>query len=345
VERTMRARFLAPVVFTTAALIIGASAPAPGQRSGLRAFVSNEFGGDVAVIDAAADRLVGRLKVGPAGTARPRGMALSPDGGTLYLAVTDATYGQSDGGRQWQFIAGIDVAAGRITAKYPCGSDPERLAVSPDGGLLYCSNEDGAGASVLDVRTAKVIATIPTGIEPEGVAVSPDGRWLYVTAETSNTVTIIDARRKTPVKNILVGARPRFSIFAPDGLRVYVTSETAGTMTVIDAHTQTVARTVALGTDSKPVGIAVSPDGRWAYVSGGRCNCVDAIDTRTFKVTTIVQRMGRRPWGVAVTSDGKKIYTANGRSDDVTVIDAASLAVIRTIDRVGRGPHSVVFGR
>ena len=318
--------------------------PAIGLETAPQAFVTNEFGGDVAVIDTVTDRIIGRLRIGPSSMARPRGLAVSPDGRTVYVAVTDPTYGQTTD-HEWEFIAALDVATREIKTKYSCGTDPERLAVTQGGDRIYCSNEDASGASVLDVATGKVITTIPTGIEPEGVAISPDRRWVYVTAETSNTVTVIDARINKAVKSILVGSRPRIVVTAPDGARAFVSAEAAGTLSVIDTTRQAVVKTLALGADTKPVGVAVSPDGHWVYVVGGRCNCLLAVNARTYAVTTVVERMGRRPWGVAVTSDGKKIYTANGRSDDVTVIDAASLRVIRTIDGVGRGPHSVVITR
>lgn len=349
-DRRLRA-LLAALVCAAAAGAIGRApsdiwrAAWAGTAPPPRAFVSNEFSGDITIIDAAADRIVGRVLLGPAGTARPRGLAISPDGKTLFAAVTDASYGQNEGGRRWQFIAAIDIETGRLTARYVCGSDPERMALTPDGHRLYCSNEDASGASVLDMATGRVVATVGTGIEPEGVAVSPDGRWVYVTAETSNTITVIDTRTNRAVKNFVVGARPRIVVFAPDGRRAYATAEAGGTLTVIDTAAARPVRTIALGTDSKPVGAAVSPDGRTIYVAGGRCNCIFAVDAVSFKVSTVVQRMGRRPWGVAVTSDGKKLYTANGRSDDVTVIDAASLRVIGTVPAIGRGPHTVVVSR
>jgi DNA-binding beta-propeller fold protein YncE len=120
-----------------------------------RAFVSNEFGGDITVIDTAADRIAGRVLLGPAGTARPRGLAMSPDGKTLFAAVTDASYGQNEAGRRWQFIAAVDTVTNRIISRYRCGSDPERMAVSPDGRRLYCSNEDASGASAADMSSAR----------------------------------------------------------------------------------------------------------------------------------------------------------------------------------------------
>src|SRR5262252_1205557 len=77
--QTMRAWRVGLLTALLCASIGGFIRPAPAEL-GPRAFVSNEFGGDIAVLDVAADRIVGRVVVGPQGTARPRGLALSPDG-------------------------------------------------------------------------------------------------------------------------------------------------------------------------------------------------------------------------------------------------------------------------
>src|SRR4029450_73312 len=46
------------------------------------AYTSNEGSGTVSVIDTATDKVVATLKLGE----KPRGIALSPDGGRLYLS-------------------------------------------------------------------------------------------------------------------------------------------------------------------------------------------------------------------------------------------------------------------
>jgi len=342
IRRRMRSLLAIVAAAVIAAVAFGSDHPTAAQQSGPWAVVTNEFGADIAIIDTATGRITRRVPIAPGSVARARGMAASPDGKLVYIAVTDATYGDKPN-PQWEFIGALDVPAGRIVAKFPCGTDPERLAVTPDGRRIYCSNEDKQNATVLDARTGKTLATIPTGIEPEGVGISPDGRWVYVTAETSNSVTIIDAPTNKPVRTLVVGSRPRVAAFAPDGRRAYVSAEAGGTLSVVDVARQAVIRTVTLGSDSKPVGVVVSPDSRQVYTVGGRCNCVFAVDAQTYQIRTVVQRVGRRPWGIALMPDGKTIYTANGRSDDVTVIDAQRLAVVRTIDHVGRGPHSVVI--
>lgn len=83
---------------------------------GSRAYVSTETG--VAVIDTASGQVI-RTIPDPAG---PQGIAVSPDGKTLYVTNPNA-----DG--LWV----INAAAGQVTARIPAGAEPYGVAVSPDG--------------------------------------------------------------------------------------------------------------------------------------------------------------------------------------------------------------------
>jgi YVTN family beta-propeller protein len=89
----------------------------------------------------------------------------------------------------------------------------------------------------------------------------------------------------------------------------------------------------------KPVGLAVSPDGRWIYVANGNANVVSIIDAAR---NTVVGRIkvGRRPWGIAVSPDGRTVFTADGLSDSMSVIDARTRRVVATV-KVGRQPWGV----
>src|SRR5699024_8098986 len=105
---------------------------------------------------------------------RPRGTVVSPDGRTIYVGISDFNPRvESDEDK----IVAIDVQSNKVVDSFYAGSDPERLAISPDGTQLWASNEDVAQATGYNLETGKVLGTFPTGIEPEGVAVSPDGRW------------------------------------------------------------------------------------------------------------------------------------------------------------------------
>ena len=92
---------------------------------------------------------------------------------------------------------------------------------------------------------------------------------------------------------------------------------------------------------TKPTGIAISGDGRWAYVANGRANAVSVLDMKDRKVVASVP-VGERPWGVALTADGSTLYVASGRSNAISVVSTAKRAVTHTI-AVGERPYTVAI--
>ena len=159
-----------------------------------RAYVSNEDGQTVTVIDTDKAEAIATVTVGK----RPRGLSLNRDGSRLYVAVSglpkcpptipDEECAKFERDLGADGIAVIDTASLKLLEVLKAGSDPEQFDLSTDGQLLFVANEDAAQASVLDVASGNVKARIPVGKEPEGVRVSPDGRWVLVTSESDNAV-------------------------------------------------------------------------------------------------------------------------------------------------------------
>lgn len=129
--------------------------------------------GTVSVLDARGARK--EIEVG----LHPSGMALSPDGGRLYVANanSDTVSVIETGGDT--VTESIRVAPG---AKAPLGSGPNALAVSPDGRTLYVANGANNAVAVVDVggREARVKGFVPTGWYPAAVAASKDGKAVWV---------------------------------------------------------------------------------------------------------------------------------------------------------------------
>ncbi|GAA0912538.1 serine/threonine-protein kinase [Streptomyces thermoalcalitolerans] len=88
-----------------------------------------------------------------------------------------------------------------------------------------------------------------------------------------------------------------------------------------------------------PEEVAVSPDGRRAYVTNERSGSVSVIDTATNKVDGTIP-VGSFPKGVEVSPDGHRAYVANLGSGSVSVIDTATNKVDSTVP-VGRQPDGV----
>src|SRR5689334_22705977 len=115
-------------------------------------YVTNEVGGTLTIIDAGTQTALATQPLGK----RPRGITLSPDRSQLYVALSGSPIGgpgvdekslppadkAADG------IGVVDVQSNKLLKILKSGSDPETIAVSPDGKLLFVANEDTGQASV-----------------------------------------------------------------------------------------------------------------------------------------------------------------------------------------------------
>lgn len=107
----------------------------------------------------------------------------------------------------------------------------------------------------------------------------------------------------------------------------YVANANDDTVSAIDADptSQTfnmvIGNPIAVG--DVPFGIAITPDGRHAYVTGGGISVIDTDPTsQTFNmVIGNPIGVGTFPFGIAITPDGRHAYVTNQGDDTVSVID------------------------
>jgi YVTN family beta-propeller protein len=321
-----------------------------------RLYVSCEESGEIAVIDTATDARVATWPVGK----RPRGLRLSPDGRKLYVALSGSPNAGPPGKEPKQLaepdrsadgIAELEVAGGKRLRLLPSGQDPESFDLSRDGRTLYASNEETAQATVIDLAGARIRKVVTVGGEPEGVRVRPDGKVVYVTSESDNAIFVLDALAAKVVAKIEMPPRPRAIVFAKDGSRAYISSENGAAVAVVDAHKHVRLGDVAIPRDGvtgplppRPMGLAISDDGKLLYVANGRGGTISVVDTAVRKVVRTIAGVGARPWGLALSSDGKKLYSANGPSNDVTVIDLTTDRIVTRIAVCG-GPWGLAVGQ
>ena len=143
---------------------------------------------------------------------------------------------------------------------------------------------------------------------------------------------MVDVATRKIVKNIPVGKKPRRFLLA--GGELWVTSEIDGSVSVIGTADHTVQghhRFKPQGMrpeDVTPVGMALSPDGRTAYVGLGRANHVAVVDVASRRGEGL-RAGGQAGLGLALSRDGKRLYVANGLSDDMSIVDTGSLKAAR----------------
>ena len=148
-----------------------------GPTSGSRAVIDPETGiastGTVSVIDLRARKAVKEITVG----LHPSGMALSPDGGRLYVANANSDTVSVIETDTDQVVRTFSV---KPVDELPFGSAPNALAVSRDGATLYVANGGNNLLAVLDLTAGRVQGLIPTGWYPGAVVLARDDAVLCV---------------------------------------------------------------------------------------------------------------------------------------------------------------------
>lgn len=314
-----------------------------------RAYVSNEDGHSISVLDTQRAEVIDTVPVGK----RPRGLKLNHDGSRLYVAVSglpkcppsvpDEECAKLERDLKADGIAIVDTASLKVIKVLEAGSDPEQFDMSADGKRLFVANEDAAMTSVVDIDSGKVIARIPVGREPEGVATAPNGRWVLVTNESDNSVSVIDAQTLQVVNSVKVGQRPRDMAFTADSRVAYVSGEFDASLYRISVpRGAPVERLLQLRKEARPMAVVLDASRNRLYLSTGRGGTVAVVDTAGTKLIAEVT-VGKRPWGMALSRDGRWLYTANGPSNDVSVVDTSMLRAVKQIP-VGRSPWGIVVG-
>jgi PQQ-dependent catabolism-associated beta-propeller protein len=296
------------------------------------AWVSSEKDNAITLIDLAKGEVAGTV----ATCKRPRHMQLTPDGAQIAVACSDS--GQADF---------IDVKTRQSSKRMGIGEDPEVFDLSADGKTLFVSLEEDAALGFVDLGSGKTTAEVKVGGEPEGVLVSRDGKLVFVTSEATNSVVAVDAATRKVAWKVKTGKRPRRFAMSPDGSQLWVSNELDASVSIIDVGGKKVVQTLkfevpgARKEDITPVGLAMTRDGKKAFVGLGRANHVAFVDVASLKVEKLVL-VGKRAWSVALNKAESQLVVVNGLSDDVSLVDVASAKATKSI-KVGRVPHTAVI--
>ncbi|KRT69834.1 MAG: YD repeat-containing protein [candidate division NC10 bacterium CSP1-5] len=221
---------------------------APGQilpsPSGDFIFVATQDAG-VRVIDGRT-----QTEIGFVGISFPKGVAVSPDGATLYVAAS----------RPSAFYI-VDVRSREIVFTLNLSGTGSALALSPDGRLAYVGATNDV--VVVDTQTRSILATIPVGAPgvSGSMVLSADGRMLFVATGTG--VAVIDTTTNTLQTTVNLGHAGSGLALTPAG-RLFVTSRDTR-VTVVDTNTLQIAQTITLPVSNSSTA-TVHPDGQRVLV-------------------------------------------------------------------------------
>jgi YVTN family beta-propeller protein len=244
---------------------------------------------------------------------------------------------------------------------------PADLSLSPDGGTAYVSYSNRAGTATfgknhldfIDLETYSVTHSIQfpyNGLIQN--AVHPDGTRVYVTDRFANAVYVVDVMSRS-YETVSGFNTPVGIEVTPDGSRVYVANRSARRLDVMDTSTDTVTDTVALniGPSSSTTHLAISPDGKRAYVTYTHSDLEDGrfYETRVAVVDidpgsptyhqeiALIPTSGEYLHTMALSRGGRYLFVVSVLTDDVIVIDTQYNAQVWRI-RTSDAPKDVEAG-
>lgn len=280
-----------------------------------RAWVATAEG--VAVVDTAARERIALVpyetETGPVSTGEYRGggmgIALSPDGKQVYVGVN------VPGGKGTLEI--IDTAKLKVTDTVGVGRRPFDVDVSRDGSEVYATNHDSFDVTVVPTRSpddTRRIEVAPYGTEgglgswlkPHYTAVRASDGKLLLPFEGERLAVVDPRTGRVVVERMTANTHQHGAALGPDGSLFVV-----GTGPIDQSEDEGPSLTVRAPDGSERLyplagpheDVAVSADGRTAYVTGGFTrdgywDGITVVDLESGDTRRLAA--GERPLGIAV---------------------------------------------
>jgi YVTN family beta-propeller protein len=167
-------------------------------------------------------------------------------------------------------------------------------------------------------------ATESNDRSPIDVVLTHDGKQLLTANQTSNSVSLLDRASGKVLAEVAVGKRPVSLAIGPQDDLVAVVGNWDGDLTLLtkDGDKLTPAGVIRLGA-WEPHGVAITADGKTAYVALTTANQVAEIDLGSRQVTQRIDA-GRWPRYLTLSPDGKRLAVGANGDGGVSVIDTAA---------------------
>lgn len=276
----------------------------------------------------------------------PSALAVGPHRETLYVAARDA--------RQ---LVCISLPNARVTERIDMPAEPTGLVFTPDGSrLLVSCSAPRSELAVVDVASKRIVETITLGHTAMSPVASRDGRLVYVCNRFNNDVSVVDLNAAMQIARIPAVREPVAAALTDDGTTLIVANHLpycrtdsfymgpiASTLTFVDTRTRQTSKLELPSGSHSLRDVAISPDGRYAYVTHVLCNfelvpiqvdmgwansnVVSVIDLKqrslvsTVGLDDVYQGRGN-PWGVGCTVEGQWLVVTHAGTHELSIVDA-----------------------
>jgi YVTN family beta-propeller protein len=213
----------------------------------------------------------------------------------------------------------MEVAA-RVNTFFP---RPHPLAVTPNGkhafiASLATNQFMGVDTETQDTELTRLEGTTQTPVQ---FAMTKDGSRMIVGGQKTGQLLILDATQApslSVVDTLQVGQQPWHPVISRQSGLAYVPNKMSNSISVVDVDNASVTATIRGDGLAQPHGAALSPDGRYLFVSNnnregtyepsGENGTVTVIDTNTNEIVNIIE-VGAYPTGIG-TFGGQQAMAA-----------------------------------
>ena len=325
---------------------------------------------ELLIIDAIKGNILSEIKVGD----HPHSVIINRSGNKAYVS------------NRWSNnISIVELPKGSIIDTIQVGGGPSGLTLDAEEKFLYVANTYTSDVSVVDLSRKTEEKRLRAGNNPTGLKLSPDGQYVFVVSRKSlpvayrtppqTEVTIIStASREVANRDIFreahimenidfspTGDLALLTLVRPKNLVPSVQVENGWMMNfgigIINTATDSIYQ-LSLDEPNEfyadPFGIAITPDGKKAFVSHSGANVISVIDMEKLRKLlhkidekTVVNysnnlglssdfvikriKTGPNPKGLAMAPSGKYLYYSESFSDKIGVINTASLSIENNI--------------
>lgn len=300
----------------------------PNRPTALNGYVANSGSHTITVFDKKQGQVIDVLATGE----RPRGLALDPVRGILYVALEGE-----------DAVQAIDVASREELARIrlQSGDRPARLALLADGRTLLAANAGSDTLSFLDAVSFLERDRVDVGSGPEDVLIDAGGTKAYVLNSMASSLSIVDIPNRSPAGSLAAEAGPFQAAFNRAGGRIYVVSLQSPYLSVIDLTGRSAMKRVFVG--GEPGAVKVDTASDRVFVARRRGIGIDVFDPISFFPVDTIMTSGGVAF-MAIDGEEGNLYLLDPARELLTAVNLNSKAVRFEID-TGERPSAVAVTR
>jgi YVTN family beta-propeller protein len=336
------------------------------------AFVANEQGHAIAVVDLTAFAVARHIRLDAAPTgilSHPTGGVCAvggPSGQILEIRAGDLALGRRlrvagvvsaarfapAGDAIWvlcpevRHLARVALEPFRVTARVTLPAMPHDLDISPDGRWAAVSLAPSRGIAFVDLAAGRVARMANDGAAAGFVRFRSDGGVLMAANPAEKLLSIFENPSGRLVVHLPLAVAPRSACFKSDGGQLFISGDGLDAVVTVYPYQTDVGATMLAG--RAPGALAASASPAYLFVANPTSGDVTILNIQTQRVIGVAP-VGREPCHIAVTPDNQYALVLNRGSGDMAVLripaitaNRARSAPLFTMIPVGSRPVSAV---